>query len=230
MRGRLERSVIKRSHHVVTLSRYMMDRLRAHHPIPSEKTSRLIGAVDTQRFARIHSIAEARQRLDWPMGPTILLTVRNLEPRMGVENLLEAISHTQKRDHHLYVVGRGSLQNFLETKTRDLDIESTVTFLGSVSDDVLPLMYQAADIFVLPTRELEGFGLVTVEALASGCPVIATPIGGSPEILRPLDPSLLTRGTSPEDIREALNAFLNRRNGLNPLKVPLMQGSFGPAH
>ncbi len=81
-------------------------------------------------------------------------------------------------------------------------------FPGYIPDAELPRYYQAADAFVLPTRELEGFGLITVEALASGTPVLATAIGATPEILRPLDPSLLFRAATPEAMAERLQAFV----------------------
>ena len=55
--------------------------------------------------------------------------------------------------------------------------------MDNVPDDDLPAVYRSADIFVLPTRELEGFGLATLEALASGLPVVATPVGGTLELL-----------------------------------------------
>ncbi len=86
-----------------------------------------------------------------------------------------------------------------------------MTFLGEVDDDALALAYQAADLFVLPTRELEGFGLVTVEAMASGCPAVATPVGASPEILGPFDPALLSRDVGPAAIKDVIQNFLARR-------------------
>ena len=212
LRKRIERFVLNRSNNVMVLSQFMMDRLRAIHAVPPHKISCLKGAVDTERFRPVFSLTEARRQLQWPVDKTILLTVRNLEPRMGLENLIHAIKLLPQSDLHLYIVGRGSLRDFLESKVRNLELESAVTFLGMVPDQQLPLMYQAADVFVLPTRELEGFGLVTVEALASGCPVVATPIGATPEILNPLNRTWLTKGTSPDDISEALSRFLQCRD------------------
>src|SRR5207245_6499995 len=91
-----------------------------------------------------------------------------------------------------------------------LGVAAPVRFLGFVPEADLPLYYQAADCFVLPTRELEGFGLVTVEALACGTPVLGTPIGATPELLDPLDPGLVFDATTPEAIGERLVEFLNR--------------------
>src|SRR5207249_11052699 len=82
------------------------------------------------------------------------------------------------------------------------------SFLGFIPDETLPSYYHAADVFVLPTRELEGFGLVTVEALACGTPVLGTPVGATPEVLSGLDASLVFRGISAEIMAEDLLRFL----------------------
>jgi glycosyltransferase involved in cell wall biosynthesis len=88
---------------------------------------------------------------------------------------------------HLFVAGDGPLRGELEATAADLGIADRVTFLGYVPDADLPSAYATADCFALPTRQLEGFGLATLEALASGTPVVATPVGGTTEILSGLD-------------------------------------------
>ena len=75
-----------------------------------------------------------------------------------------------------------------------LGLADNVRFLGFVADDDLPLVYRAADIAIMPSRELEGFGLTAVEALAAGTPVLVTPVGGLPEVVRGLDPALGAAG------------------------------------
>jgi SAM-dependent methyltransferase len=129
---------------------------------------------------------------------------------MGLDNLLGALARLKARHSSavLLVGGSGSLRDELEAQSLALGLADHVKFLGFVPDAALPRYYQAADLFVLPTRELEGFGLVTVEALACGTPVLGTPVGATPEILRPLCPSLLFRGTAPEVMAEDLERFL----------------------
>jgi glycosyltransferase involved in cell wall biosynthesis len=108
----------------------------------------------------------------------------------------------------LLIGGAGSQRSKLEARAASLRLQEHVRFLGFVPDVDLPRYYGAADAFVLPTRALEGFGLVTVEALACGTPVLGTPVGATPEILDPLDPSLVFRDASAEAMAQGLERFL----------------------
>jgi SAM-dependent methyltransferase len=110
----------------------------------------------------------------------------------------------------LLIGGSGSLRTELEALAAALGVAAHVRFLGFVPDADLPLYYQAADCFVLPTRELEGFGLVTVEALACGTPVLGTPVGATPELLDPLDPALVFPAATAEAMAGRLGDFLDR--------------------
>jgi glycosyltransferase involved in cell wall biosynthesis len=190
----------------------MAENLQKNHGIPSGRIRIVPGGVDLDRFQPGPRDA-ARRTLGWPPNATILFTARNLEPRMGLENLLEAMK--QLSDRHpaslrLVIAGEGSLGPFLRERSRALGLESRVSFSGLLPESHLPLAYQAADLFVLPTRLLEGFGLVTLEALASGCPVLGTPVGGTGEILTAFSPSLLTDGTDPEDLEKGVESYLAR--------------------
>jgi glycosyltransferase involved in cell wall biosynthesis len=76
--------------------------------------------------------------------------------------------------------------------------------LGFVEDDALPKYYQAADIFVLPTAALEGFGLIILESFSTNTPVLATPVGAIPEIMRGFNEKLLFPGTRPSDMADLI--------------------------
>ena len=135
-----------------------------------------------------------------PKSKLLLLTVRNLVPRMGLDNLIYAFKKISgiAPDIHLIIGGEGQLEHKLNALVKDLSIENSVTFTGYINDKELPEYYQMADIFVLPTKELEGFGLVTLEAMASGIPVLGTPVGGIKEIIERFDHGFLFKDTSPE--------------------------------
>ena len=79
---------------------------------------------------------------------------------------------------------------------------------GFIPENDLPAWYQCADLVIMPTLELEGFGLVTVEALACGTLVLGTPVGATPEILGPIDGRLVAKGNDAASIAEALANLL----------------------
>jgi glycosyltransferase involved in cell wall biosynthesis len=146
-----------------------------------------------------------------PEDKFILFTVRNLVPRMGLENLISAFEIVQngRRDLLLVIGGEGPLEMALREQVRSYGVEDFVRFVGYIPDENLPSYYQMADLFILPTSELEGFGLVTVEALASGLPVLGTPVGGTREILTNLGSDYLFDDSNPQAIASGILKALN---------------------
>jgi glycosyltransferase involved in cell wall biosynthesis len=174
--------------------------------------------IDTSQYVP-RSKPDAREAFHLPEQQPILITVRRLEGRMGLTNLVEAMSSVcqQHPDALLLIAGKGYLRPTLEALIQRHQLENGVRLLGFVSEEELPIYLAAADLFVLPTESLEGFGLATIEALAAGIPVIGTPIGATPEILAPIDPDLLTRDASPEALAMSISSWLDRREELIPL-------------
>ena len=206
----IERACLKRARLVHVLSDFSADQLWKLYAVPRERIVRIRGAAATERFKPAPDRGAVRCALGLSADRPLLLTVRNLEARMGLDTLLDAMARLKARCPRvvLLIGGAGSLRGTLEAQSQALGLADHVKFLGFVPDAELPRYYQAADLFVLPTRELEGFGLVTVEALACGTPVLGTPVGATPEILRALCPSLVFRGTTPEAMAEDLERFL----------------------
>ena len=203
-RGRayIEKKVMNNSDRIVVLSEFTRDRLHRFYGIAGEKIEVIPGGVDLERFYPAHDKMGIRNGLNIPRGKMILFTVRNLVPRMGLENLITAIREVVKVTPDIYLVlgGDGPLKEDLVDLTRQLGVEDFIRFVGFIPEGELPAYYRMADVFVLPTLELEGFGLVTLEALASGVPALGTPVGGTVEILKVLNPRLLFKDKSPESI------------------------------
>jgi glycosyltransferase involved in cell wall biosynthesis len=125
---------------------------------------------------------------------------------MGLENLIHAMKDVVSRVENvsLLVGGSGPLKEKLVVLVRKLGLENHIHFTGFIPEDDLPDYYRASDLFILPTLELEGFGLVTLEALASGVPVLGTPVGGTVEILQKFDPRYIFRGTEVGDMSDLI--------------------------
>ncbi len=208
----LEGFCLRRASRVHVLSDFSAGLLRKLYRIRPERIVKIHAGVDTERFRPAEDRDAVRKGLGVPHETFLLFTVRNLEPRMGLDTLIQAMAilRQQAPDLLLLIGGAGSLRSDLESLTGSLDLRSHVRFLGFIEDSELPLYYQASDAFVLPTRELEGFGLVAVEALACGTPVLGTPVGAIPELLRGLQPDLLFEGIGPEGIASGILKHLER--------------------
>jgi glycosyltransferase involved in cell wall biosynthesis len=205
----LERAAVRRSARILILSEYSRSLLMVDHPDQSSKIREVSGGVETSSFNPGDGMRAARARLGLDRGRRLLVTVRRAEPRMGIEELLHAMRMLNAEDVALAVVGGGLLTDELRRLSVELEIDARVSFVGRVAEEELPDWYRAADLFVLPSVAYEGFGMVTVEALASGTPVVGTPAGATPELLEPLDPRLVSRGSDPESLAGAINKALS---------------------
>ena len=150
------------------------------------------GGVDIEEFKPSSSLERReihiREKLKLKVEFLSCLTVRRLEQRMGLENLICAAGIVHRRNPDLkfqmVLTGKGSLKDRLEQLILEQEVSKCVQLVGLVPRETLPLYFRCADLFVLPTIAIEGFGLVTAEALASGIPVMGTPVGATEEILK----------------------------------------------
>jgi glycosyltransferase involved in cell wall biosynthesis len=207
--GLLERQAVAAADRILVLSDFSRSLLLEDHPLDRSQISIVPGLVDTERFSPADGREAARGRLGLAVAGPVLLTVRRLEPRMGIDRLLRALPLLAREDVTLVVAGSGSLSGALPRLAAELGIAERVLFVGPVRDDErLADWYRAADLFVLPTTAYEGFGMATVEALASGTPVVGTAVGATPEVLGPLDPRLVSTSADPEPLAAAITDAL----------------------
>ena len=136
---------------------------------------------------------------------------------MGLENLIDAAIELRKRvrDVQILIAGRGPIGDELQERIKRNSLEQTVKLLGFVPDSTLPLAYRAADLTVVPSTALEGFGLVAAESLAAGTPPLVTPVGGLPEVVAELSANLIVGGTDSSSLAERLAEVV-----LNRIQVP----------
>jgi glycosyltransferase involved in cell wall biosynthesis len=204
----LERNAVSRCARIFVLSDFSRSLLATDHPDEVRKVRVVSGGVETTSFTPGDGRRAARMRLGVDQTGGLLVTVRRAEPRMGIEQLLRAMLIAPADDLRLAVVGGGLLTDELVRLTSQLGLDGRVRIVGRVSEDELRDWYRAADLFVLPTVAYEGFGMVTLEALASGTPVVGTMAGATPELLEPLDPRLVAEGSDPESLASAIGEAL----------------------
>jgi glycosyltransferase involved in cell wall biosynthesis len=201
----IERAVYRRADSLVVHT-YAFKRLLVERYGVSPWTVEIVPPpVDLEHFTP-GSRAQARERLGIPEARPVAVSVRRLTPRMGLDDLVRAWARLPHADAELYLAGRGPDRPRLESLTAELGLEARVHFLGSVPDDRLPDVYRAADVCIAPSRELEGFGLVVIEALACGTPVVVSDAGGLPEAVAGLGSDLVVPAGDHEALADRLEA------------------------
>lgn len=211
--NRIERRCLDQSC-VLTAESYYTKSLieKIHGPDSSEKIRIIPGWVDEGFFQNVYDHSGPRIPLNLPVEVPIFFTLRRLVPRMGLENLLEAAARVKGSGIRFLLVvgGVGPLQETLQKLAEALELNDFVRFVGYIPEAKLPLYYSAADAFVLPTAELECFGIIALEALACGCPVLATAVGSIPEILDHFEHGWLAATSDAKGLADLMLHFLNR--------------------
>lgn len=173
---------------------------------PPSKLHRLPPGVDTDRFHPGAGGADLRAK--WGLADRFVIgTVTRLVPRKGVDALIRALTHVRHAvpDAAVLVAGDGPRRAELETLADELGVRESVVFTGSLVDEDLPAAYDAMDVFALPTHtrkfgvDVEGLGIVFLEASASGVPVLVGASGGSVDAVLPGKTGELI-GVDPESI------------------------------
>jgi glycosyltransferase involved in cell wall biosynthesis len=136
--------------------------------------------------------------------------VRRLEKRMGIDVLLAAWAILEQRgiDCNLTVVGTGSAEEELKDQAKRLKLQGVV-FAGRVSESELSQYYRQSVLSVVPSVALEGFGLIALESLAAGTPVVVTNVGGLPDAVRDLDPTLIVPPHDPQALADRIAEALD---------------------
>jgi glycosyltransferase involved in cell wall biosynthesis len=202
----LEGTVYRRADRVIVLSNAFANLVTTRFGVDPGRVRLVPGSVDTKRFALATPRADSKAALGLPADRPILVAVRRLVNRMGLASLIDAMTQVAAAipDVLLCIAGQGPLRTSLEAQVERLGLAPNISFLGFVAEDALPHLFYSADINVVPTIALEGFGLVAAEAMATGTPSMVTPVGGLPEVVGGLSHSLIFSGTKAKDIAEGL--------------------------
>ena len=186
---------------VSTALTYAMEELG----MPASKLVTMQNGVDLDKFS-LRPQAEARAELGWPHGPTIL-SVGNLVENKGHGIAIESLAGLPQ--FRLVIVGEGPLRQTLEFQVRRANLSSRVQFLGAVEQNRLATCYSAADMLVLASSR-EGWPNVLLESMACGTRVVATSVGGIPEIVTSDTLGELMQERTAAALVKAVNALQSR--------------------
>lgn len=213
-----EREIAHSADRVICASQDERELLMRLYAVPSSAIAVVPCGVDLDTFRPVDK-AKVRRRLGLPSEP-IVLFVGRIEPLKGIDILLRAAAQLGEDIHFCLVIvgGDETVQREkmeLEGLAAELGIAGRVTFLAAVDHDLLPLFYNAADVCVVPSY-YESFGLVALEAMACGTPVVASRVGGLQGTVRDSETGYLIPWRCPEPFAERLELLLEneelRRN------------------
>jgi glycosyltransferase involved in cell wall biosynthesis len=211
MRAVLERVVLHRADAHVVLSSAFRRVLVERYRVPPWEVHVWAPGVALELFTpgEHGDRAQARTRLNIDRQAFAAVCVRRLVPRMGLDVLLDAwerIGDELPRGSQLLIVGDGPLRESLRERAQRVSLAGRVQVLGRLPEEELIEAYRAADVAIVPSVSLEGFGLVVPEAAACGTPSIVSDVGGLPEVVAPLDRSLIVAGGDARALGERIAA------------------------
>lgn len=195
----VERLLFRRTDRFIVLSEAFAELLSSTYGVARDRIAVVAPGLDHRRFDGSGATRAA--------VPTAV-TARRLERRMGLDVVVDAwpavlATHPDAR---LLIIGDGPERGPLAEAARTRGVAGHVALLGRVSDDDLARLYSEAHVSVVPSRALEGFGLVVLESLASGTPPVVTRVGGLPEHVSLLDPTLVVEPEDPAALAARLVA------------------------
>ncbi len=189
----------------------------------SEENARRLHALGLSRIKVVYPGTDPR-RFTPPSAPVpppwTLLSVARLVPRKGIDTVIRALPLLLDRFSALryWIVGDGPERARLTSLVSELQLSPHVTFYGRVADEVLPNLYRAAHVFVLPTRleemgeSVEGFGIAYLEAAATALPVVASTEGGIASHVRQQSIGLLVPPDDPVALTNVITRLLSQRD------------------
>lgn len=178
----LKRLAARHTDEIVIVSEPLRSFVASQTRRPEAELKLIVNGIDTSRFHPGPRTGALRQRTGIPAAATIIGNVARLQEVKNHELLIDAFSGLLARvtEAHLVVVGEGPLRPSLTEQVRRLGLQRRVHLIGTESDTA-PI-YREFDLYVLPSRS-EGTSMSLLEAMASGIPVIATAVGGTPDLL-----------------------------------------------
>ena len=224
-----ERRIVHRLDRIVAATRHEQQLLRQIYRVPAERITVIPLGVNLDRFAPADRAA-ARAELGIGDEERILLAIGRIQPLKGLDILIRSLAEVTDRDGiSLWIIGGDDRAadeiSRLRALAEEFSVASMVRFVGPVEHEALPDYYNAADVVVMPSF-YESFGLVAVEAMASGVPVVASRVGGLSSTVSDGRTGYLIPWRCPEPFAEKIELLLRNeqlRSSLGSAAVDRMQ-------
>lgn len=209
---KMEKFSCEKADRIISVSKYTAHSIINQYNILPSKIKIIPNAVDINRFNPAIEGHEIRERLNIQSEPTVLFVGR-LDHNKGILYLIDAFLKIimQIPDAKLVIVGEGPFKNSILSRVNKLNLRKSVTLVGRVDEEDLPKVYAASDLVVLPSL-MEGFGIVLLEAMASGRPCVATRVGGTEEAIIDGENGFFVPSADPYSLSRAIYTLLTNDN------------------
>lgn len=188
---------------IVGVSNQTTENLRKYEKIPQKKLTTIENGIDGSKFAIKIDLQTKREELGLSLDGPIIGVISRIEKVKGITYILDAMPEIIKEvpELTLLIVGDGSELENLRSRTHQLGIEQNVIFTGVRYD--IPEIFQALDVYLLPSLS-EGLPMSLLEAMAAGCPIIASNVGGVPDAVINYESAILVSPGNPKELAEAV--------------------------
>jgi D-inositol-3-phosphate glycosyltransferase len=219
-----EKKLAKLCDRIVVPTQKEKEYLIQHYDIPYDKIRIIPCGVNLYRFKPQDKIS-ARRHLAFHVDDLIVLYVGRYTPIKGLDRLFKTFRYLAHLPNlRLVMVGgdgrHSPMFRQLQSRAKALGLENRLMFAGRVDQEILPEYYGAADVLVVPSY-YESFGLVALEALACGTPVVTTPVGAMEKIVRDGVTGYVATNSDPQHFAGRIEAILlkQKQNGFSPSKI-----------
>jgi glycogen synthase len=204
----VERWMANRADRVITCSAYMREHVADVYGLDESRIAVIPNGIDPSELVPVDDLDTLRSRFAGPREKLVLLVGR-LVYEKGFQLALEALPGLIERvgNVRFLVAGSGTAEGELRQQASALGLDAHGTFLGWIGDDVLHSLYRIADLTVVPSI-YEPFGLVALEAMASGCPCLVADTGGLREVVPNEDVGLRFRSRDPRSLASMAERLL----------------------
>ena len=212
LRIRAEKTLARDCHRIIAATEKEKEDLVRHYDAPPEAIRVIPCGVNLDLFQPVDK-GTARRHLGFD-NDSIILFVGRIDPLKGIDRLLMAMTYLDGRQGPRLVVVGGDDDSEAELErlqrlSQELHVEDSVTFVGPVGQEELPCYYSAAHVCVIPSYH-ESFGLVALESLACGTPVVAAGVGGIESVVRQDETGYVVKDNAPVRLADRIAALLSR--------------------
>lgn len=204
----VEGYLLRKCKKIMVISDYSKKYLINTYKVPKERISINYCGVDLDKFYDDPSdvFKEYKNK-----SLRVFITIRRLEKRMGLDLLVRAAYDLKKTESNFIILiyGKGIHEKYLRNLIIKYGVDENVKLAGYLPENMIRNVISSADLFILPSLDLEGFGLVVLESMACGTPVLVSPIGGAREVVSLYDENYILDSLEPTVISAHLSRIIN---------------------